>query len=107
MAAFAVSGAFHEAFTAVATLTVSGWIGGFFLVQGTLVAATSRVSAFRRLARRVPAVAWAGTVLAMLATGTMLVRGAEGIDPSHAWRRCCAEYGRAEARSTHPGAFRE
>jgi hypothetical protein len=89
LAAFAVSGAFHEGFAAVGTQAVSGWIGGFFVVQGVLVAASSQWRAFRRLARRAPALAWAATLLVMLATGIMLVRGAEGIDPSHAWRRCC------------------
>ena len=32
---------------------------------------------------------WAFTVIVMLTTGTMLVRGAHGIDPSDAWSRCC------------------
>lgn len=42
-----------------------------------------------RLSRRAPTLTWALTLVVMLATGTMLVRGADGIDPSNAWRRCC------------------
>ena len=89
LAAFVVSGAFHEAVVFAGTLAFSGWMGGFFLVQGALVSATSRSRPFRRLARRAPELTWALTLVVMLATGTMLVRGADGIDPSDAWRRCC------------------
>jgi hypothetical protein len=89
LAAFAVSGAFHEAAADVGTLSFSGWMLAYFLVQGTLVAATSQARSFRRLARRAPALTWALTVVVMLATGAMLVRGSDGIDPSNAWRRCC------------------
>lgn len=89
LAAFAVSGALYEAFVVVGTQAFSGWMGGFFLLQGALVAATSQSRSFRRLARRAPALTWALTLVVMLATGTMLVRGADGIDPSDAWRRCC------------------
>ena len=44
---------------------------------------------FRRLARHAPALTWTFTLMALLTTGVMLVRGADGIDPSDAWRRCC------------------
>jgi hypothetical protein len=57
-------------------------------VRGTPEEET-RSRSFRRLARRAPALTWAFTAVVMLATGTMLVRGADGIDPSNAWRRCC------------------
>jgi hypothetical protein len=89
LAAFAVSAAVHEAFVAVGTLAFTGWLGGFFLVQGALVTVTSHSRPFRRLARRTPALTWAFTLAAILASGTMLVRGVDGIDPSSAWERCC------------------
>lgn len=89
LAAFAVSGALHEAMADAGTLAFSGWMFGYFLVQGALVVATSQSRSFRRLARRAPALTWALTVVVMLATGVMFVRGADGIDPSDAWLRCC------------------
>ncbi len=89
LAAFAVSGALHEGFVVVGTREFTGWMGGFFLAQGVLVAATSQSRSFRRLVRRAPALTWAFTLVAMLTTGVMLVRGADGVDPSEAWRRCC------------------
>ncbi len=89
LAAFAISGALHEGFVVVGTRDVTGWMGGFFLVQGVLVVATSQSPSFRRLARRAPVLTWAFTLMAMLTTGIMLVRGADGIDPSNAWHRCC------------------
>jgi hypothetical protein len=89
LAAFAVSGALHEGFVAVGTREFTGWMGGFFLAQGVLVAATSQSRSFRRLARHVPVLTWAFTLVVLLATGVMLVRGADGIDPSDAWHRCC------------------
>ncbi len=89
LAAFAISGALHEGFVVVGTRDFTGWMGGFFLVQGVLVVATSQSRSFRRLARRAPVLSWAFTLLAMLTTGVMLVRGADGIDPSDAWHRCC------------------
>ncbi len=89
LAAFAASAAIHEGLVIAGTREVSGWMGSFFLVQGVLVAATSQSRSFRQLARRVPALTWGFTLAVMLATGILLVRGAEGIDPSEAWRRCC------------------
>lgn len=89
LAAFAVSGALHEGFVVVGTREFTGWMGGFFLAQGVLVAATSQSRSFRRLARHAPVLTWAFTLTALLTTGVMLVRGADGIDPSDAWRRCC------------------
>lgn len=89
LAAFALSGALHEGFVVVGTRDFTGWMAGFFLVQGVLVVATSQSRSFRRLARRAPLLTWAFTLLAMLTTGVMLVRGADGIDPSDAWQRCC------------------
>lgn len=90
MAAFAFSAALHEGFVVVGTREFTGWMGGFFLAQGLLVAATSQSRSFRRLARRAPLLTWAFTLLALVATGVMLVRGADGIDPSEAWHRCCS-----------------
>lgn len=89
LAAFAVSAALHEGFTDVGTRSFSGWMGAFFLVQGLLVIATSKSRWFRRMARQQPAIARALTLILMIATGVMLVRGADGIDPSDAWARCC------------------
>lgn len=89
LAAFAVSGALHEGFVVVGTREFTGWMGGFFLAQGVLVAATSQSRWFRRLVRHAPALTWVFTLVAALTTGVMLVRGADGIDPSEAWRRCC------------------
>jgi len=97
LAAFAVSGALHEGFVVVGTLGFSGWMGGFFLLQGALVAATSHSRPFRRLARRAPLATWAFTIVLMLATGTLFVRGADGIEPSDAWRRCCRVTSASEA----------
>lgn len=87
--AFAASAALHEGFVVVGTREFTGWTGGFFLVQGVLVAATSKSRWFRQLSRRAPSVTWAFTVVMMMITGIMLVRGVERIDPSHAWERCC------------------
>lgn len=70
-------------------LTRATRMAAFFLVQGLLVVATSRSRSFRRLAKRAPLLTWALTLLSMLTTGVMLVRGADGVDPSDAWRRCC------------------
>jgi hypothetical protein len=89
LAAFTVSGALHEGFMAVGTGRVTGWMGGFFLVQGLIVTVTSRPT-FRRLARQRPGMSWAITLFLLLVTGPMLVRGADGVDPSNAWRRCCS-----------------
>lgn len=91
LAAFAASAVLHEGFVIVGTREISGWMGGFFLIQGALVIATSRSRSFRGMARRRPALTWALTLVSMLATGIMLVRGADGIDPSEAWRRCCGQ----------------
>lgn len=90
LAAFAASAALHEGFVVVGLLTVSGWMGAYFLLQGVLVAVTSRWRPFRRLAREVPALGWLVTLAVLLASGTLLVRGADGLDPSQGWRRCCS-----------------
>ena len=87
--AFTASAALHEGFVVVGTREFTGWTGGFFLVQGVLVAATSQSRWFRRLSRRAPSVTWAFTMIMMMITGVMLVRGVDRIDPSHAWERCC------------------
>lgn len=87
LAAFAFSGAFHEALVGVGTLSFPGWMFAYFLVQGVLVMATVHWKSFRRLAKRAPVLTWAMTVVIMLATGVMFVRGAAGIDPSEAWQR--------------------
>jgi hypothetical protein len=89
LATFGVSGAIHEGFMIVGTGRVTGWMGGFFLVQGLIVIVTAR-PVFRRLARQRPWISWAITLLLLLVTGPMLVRGADGVDPSNAWRRCCS-----------------
>lgn len=86
LAAFAFSGAFHEVIVAVGTLSFSGWMFAFFLVQGLLVMATLHWKAFRHLAKRAPVLTWALTLMVMLSTGVMFVRGADGIDPSNTWR---------------------
>jgi len=87
LAAFAFSGAFHEVIVAVGTLSFSGWMFAFFMVQGVLVVATLHWKSFRRLAKRAPVLTWALTVLLMLSTGVMFVRGADGIDPSNTWHQ--------------------
>jgi D-alanyl-lipoteichoic acid acyltransferase DltB (MBOAT superfamily) len=87
LAAFAFSGAFHEAIVGVATLSFPGWMFAYFLTQGLLVMATLHWRSFRHLAKRAPWLTWALTVTVMLATGVMFVRGAAGIDPSDAWNR--------------------
>ena len=89
MLAFAVSAALHEGFVVVGTREFTGWTGGFFLVQGLIVVATSQSRSFRQFARQSPGLSWAFTLIVMLATGVMLVRGVDGIDPSDAWARCC------------------
>lgn len=87
LAAFAVSAAFHELFFDLGTLKFNGGMLAFFMVQGGLVAATSRSRFYRRLARDVPVLAWFLTTVLMLATGILFVYGMDGVDPSHAWRR--------------------
>ncbi|HET7745897.1 MAG TPA: MBOAT family protein [Vicinamibacteria bacterium] len=89
MAAFLVSGLFHDALVAAGNLRVTLWMTAFFLLQGLIVAVTSGSRGFRRLARRSPVLTWAVTAVLMLTTGVLLVRGADGIDPSRAWERCC------------------
>ena len=91
LAAFAASAAFHEYLVDVGTLRFSGWMAAYFLVQGLLVVATA-TKRVRRFARRAPRAAWALTLVVMLATGALFVRGAEGVDPSRSWERCCAQW---------------
>jgi hypothetical protein len=88
LAAFAASAAFHEYLFDVTTLRFSGWMALYFLVQGVLVVATA-TPWVRRFARRVPHLAWALTLGVMVATGVLFVRGAQGVDPTDAWQRCC------------------
>ena len=87
-AAFTVSGLLHELIVFAGTGAFSGWMGGFFLVQSVLVLATSHPR-MRGLAQRLPRLSWALTLALMLFTGVLFVRGAAGIDPTDAWRRCC------------------
>jgi len=88
-AAFAVSAILHEAIVFAGTLRFSGWMSAFFLAQGVLVILTSHAQV-RAFAKCWPRLSWALTLLVMLASGVLFVRGAEGIDPSQAWNRCCA-----------------
>ena len=74
-AAFAVSGIAHEAIFGFIAWNVTGWMLAYFLTQAALVMLTSRWRAFRTLTRRAPAVAWALTMIAMFATGTLFVHG--------------------------------
>ncbi len=87
LAAFAVSGAFHELIFDVGTLKFNGGMLAFFMVQGGLVAVTSRSRIFRGLVRKMPVLAWLLTTILMLVTGILFVRGMDGVDPSNAWRR--------------------
>ena len=86
-AAFAVSGIAHEAIFGFIAWNVTGWILAYFLTQAALVMLTSRWRAFRTLTRRAPAVAWALTMIAMLATGSLFVHGVKlalmPISPMH------------------------
>ena len=86
LAAFAVSGVFHELLADVGTLKFNGGMLGYFLLQGGLVAVTSKSRFVRRLVRDRPVLAWLLTTVLMLATGILFVRGMDGIDPSNAWR---------------------
>lgn len=85
--AFAVSGAFHELVMDVGTLKFNGGMLAYFLLQGGLVAATSRSRFFRRIVREAPKLAWFLTLVLMLVTGILFVYGLDGVDPSNAWRR--------------------
>jgi len=88
-AAFAISGVFHVGLVAAGTLNLSGWMFAYFLLQGALVVGTSRSRSFRQLAARRPALSAAMTLAVILGAGSMLIRGAADVDPSHAWQRCC------------------
>lgn len=87
LAAFAVSGAMHELFFDFGTMKFNGGMLGYFLLQGGLVAVTSRSRSYRRLTRDFPVVAWVLTTVVMLLTGILFVRGMDGVDPSNGWRR--------------------
>ena len=87
MAAFAVSGVFHELIFDIGTLKFNGGMLAFFTLQGGLVAATSGSRVVRQLVQQMPALAWFLTTILMLATGILFVRGMDGSDPSEAWRR--------------------
>jgi len=87
MAAFAVSGAYHELLIDVGTGKFNGGMLAYFLLQGGLVLATARSSFYRRLAREVPGLAWVLTTILLLLTGVLFVRGLDGVDPSKAWHR--------------------
>ena len=74
-AAFAVSGLAHEAIFGFIAWHVTGWMLVYFLMQAALVMLTSRWRAFRALTRRAPVVAWALTMIAMFASGSLFVHG--------------------------------
>jgi hypothetical protein len=86
-AAFAVSGAYHELLFDLGTLKFNGGMLGYFTLQGGLVAVTSRSHFVRRLARDLPVLAWFLTIVVMLTTGILFVRGMDGVDLTDAWRR--------------------
>jgi hypothetical protein len=87
LAAFAVSGVFHELIADVGTMQFNGGMLGYFALQGGLVAMTSRSRFYRRLARDAPVLAWFLTTVLMLGTGILFVYAMDGVDPSNAWRR--------------------
>ena len=87
LATFAVSGAYHELLFDIGTLKFNGGMLAYFMIQGGLVAVTSRSRFYRRLARDIPVLAWLLTIILMLLTGILFVRGMDGVDPSNAWRR--------------------
>ena len=74
-AAFAISGLAHEAIFGFIAWHVTGWMLVYFLTQAALVMLTSRWQAFRTLTRRAPVAAWALTMIAMFATGSLFVHG--------------------------------
>jgi Membrane bound O-acyl transferase family len=79
LAAFAVSGLYHEALVSLASGQVNGWMTAYFLLQGAGVIVTSRTRSFRHRARRAPAASWLLTVVFMLATGAIFVRGTRAL----------------------------
>ncbi len=87
LAAFGASAVLHEVIFDIGTRKFNGGMTAYFLLQGGLVAVTSRSRFFRRLARDVPVLAWFLTTVLMLATGILFVYGMDGVDPSYAWRR--------------------
>lgn len=87
LAAFGASAVLHEVLFDIGTLKFNGGMLGYFMLQGGLVAVTSRSRFYRRLARDVPVLAWLLTTVLMLATGILFVYGMDGVDPSNAWRR--------------------
>lgn len=87
LAAFAVSGLFHELMFDIGTMRFNGGMLAFFLLQGGLVAVTAQSRLFRRLVRDLPVLAWLLTLILMLGTGILFVYGMDGADPSNGWRR--------------------
>lgn len=87
LAAFGASAVLHEVIFDIGTLKFNGGMLGYFMVQGGLVAITSRSRFYRRLAREIPVLAWILTMVVMLLTGVLFVRGMDGVDPSNGWRR--------------------
>lgn len=87
LAAFGASAVLHEVLFDIGTRKFNGGMLVYFMIQGGLVAVTSRSRFYRRLARDVPVLAWFLTTVLMLATGILFVRGMDGVDPSYAWRR--------------------
>jgi hypothetical protein len=89
LAAFAVSGLYHEAGALMFARRVTGWMMAYFLLQGVVVAATSHSRLFRRLAHRAPLVSGVMTLIFVLASGVIFIRAIDGIDPAGTWQRCC------------------
>ena len=87
LAAFGASAVLHEVIFDIGTQKFNGGMLVFFMLQGGLVAVTSRSRFYRRLARKLPVLAWLLTTVLMLGTGILFVYGMDGVDPSNAWRR--------------------
>ncbi len=90
LSAFAVSGLYHEAGALMFVGRVTGGLTLYFLLQGVVVAATSRSQRFRRLAHRIPFASGAITLTALLASGVVCFLAIDGVDPARTWQRCCA-----------------
>jgi hypothetical protein len=87
LAAFAASALLHEVVFDIGARVFNGGMLAYFLLQAALVTATSRSRFYRTLARETPVVAWLLTIVLMLLTGVLFVRGMDGVDPSYGWRR--------------------
>jgi hypothetical protein len=78
MIVFAVSGLLHEYLLVMATGRFFGYELAFFIVQGAAVAMSARLRPRTPLAR---SIAWAATILFMLASSTLFFGGANQIVP--------------------------